>query len=499
MPEREGIELVVKEQMSGAPPGQWAMISMPTGVSGTDVLASEYMVKKGMTEEQLGLLAPTRPVIVTVHGGGWIANKAGRLDLANMYAMTPTEENLMSFNEDTIHQSTFNRAIFVEKYFEKHMDELADVLQEYLSHTAAGGFTTYSSHLSGLKYMTAFQKLIKQDRMPVRFAFAHRYCQEFYGDLAGCYLRLGDMTGMGYPHMWMVGMTLGAVDLAPPRFCTTAPVRPGFESKYMPMCYVTPGSPFYEAIYTMLKNRYRYVVNHEYADAPLDIIMDIMEKVMADNPDFTLEEMRALRLTSDHCGLYPRPDQLPRMQKLGIVISCSPNSISRSTPWLKAFGEDKADWISPIKNMLNAGVMPVIEGEGGGLTGDSPLTPMASWVALITRKNGAGDVIGPQQAIDRVSLMKMGTVWGSFFVLKEKELGSLEPGKLADFIVFNKDYFTIPEAEIPTVYPVMTVLGGKTIVLQSELAKDLGIPPVGPQKKWRSELTKRDMGELMGQ
>jgi hypothetical protein len=51
-------------------------------------------------------------------------------------------------------------------------------------------------------------------------------------------------------------------------------------------------------------------------------------------------------------------------------------------------------------------------------------------------------------------------------------------------VVLNKDYFTIPEGEIGSVFPLMTVLGGKTIVLREDLAKELGTPAVGPQEKW---------------
>lgn len=51
--------------------------------------------------------------------------------------------------------------------------------------------------------------------------------------------------------------------------------------------------------------------------------------------------------------------------------------------------------------------------------------------------------------------------------------------------MFNKNYFTVPQEEIPTVFPSMTVMRGKTRVLREELAKELGLPPVGPQKKWR--------------
>lgn len=81
----------------------------------------------------------------------------------------------------------------------------------------------------------------------------------------------------------------------------------------------------------------------------------------------------------------------------------------------------------------------------------------------------------------------MATTWASHYVLKEKEIGSLEPGKWADFVVYNKDFFTIPQDEIPTVYPLMVVLGGKTVVLREEWASELGTPAVGPQVKFLYE------------
>jgi predicted amidohydrolase YtcJ len=89
--------------------------------------------------------------------------------------------------------------------------------------------------------------------------------------------------------------------------------------------------------------------------------------------------------------------------------------------------------------------------------------------------------VAPQQAIDRETLLKMSTVWAAYFVLKEKEIGTLEPGKYADIVVFNKDYLSVPVEEIGTVYPVMTVLGGKIVVLREEFGRELGMTAVGPQ------------------
>jgi cytosine/adenosine deaminase-related metal-dependent hydrolase len=75
----------------------------------------------------------------------------------------------------------------------------------------------------------------------------------------------------------------------------------------------------------------------------------------------------------------------------------------------------------------------------------------------------------------------MMTTWASHYLMKEKELGSLEVGKYADFVILNKDYFTIPEDQIPTAFPLATVLGGKESVLRKELADEWGVQPIGPQ------------------
>ena len=83
-----------------------------------------------------------------------------------------------------------------------------------------------------------------------------------------------------------------------------------------------------------------------------------------------------------------------------------------------------------------------------------------------------------------VTLMKMMTVWGSDFMLKPNEIGTLEPGKWADFVVLNKDYFTVPEEDIPNVYPLMTVLGGRPTFIRAEFAGEQTLSPIGAQIKF---------------
>ena len=489
-----GIELVIKEQMSHSLPGQWALIRLPSGPNRVGVgvpymEAAKAGTGNAMTRKELDALAPKLPVMITATGGPFIVSTAGRDNLLEMYGVEPTDENEAAAISG---RNVFERTL-PHIYFAKHLDELADVLEEELRHTAAGGYTTFSSHIVGLTLMPAYQKLAREERMPMRFAFAHRFCNELEPDQAQCFLRLGDWAGMGNKYFWNTGVTLGSSDGGAPRFCSTMEPLPEYRKPGSPWlterCGLKPGSPYYKAIYTALRTRYRYVAGHVFADKSMDTLMDIMERVMEENPDITLDFMRSLRVSSDHCGFYPRPEQLPRMKRLGIILSCNPSYVERNAPWLRVFGEDKGNWIVPIKNILDAGVMVAAETDGASqqvsFSVDNPVTPMTNLVLYLSRKSSRGELVGPAQAIDRVSALKMQTVWASFYVLREKELGTLEPGKFADFVVFNKDYFTVPQEEIPTVFPLMTVMGGKTRVLREELAKELGLPPVGPQKKWR--------------
>lgn len=475
----KSIELVVKEQMARPLPGQWAMIGLPGEVTGIGGL---YLDTQQLSRQQLDQWAPKLPVVITGSNENTLINTAARNDFLMYYEVEPTDAN----EEAALTMGNiFSRSLIADRYFDNHFDELPDVLFKHLRNHAAGGYTTYSSHIQGMRYMPAFRTLAAEGRMPLRFGFSHRYCQSIEPDQPGCFLRVGDWQGIGGDYYWNVGLTLGGLDAGPPTICTTMEAAAEYKSREY--CILQEGNSYWKAIHAALRSRYRYVVNHLYGDKPLDLVMDILELIMRENPSYTPEFVRSLRTSSDHCGLYPRPDQLPRAARLGMTFSCGARMIDRSAPWLKVYGLDKANRISPVKSMIKNGIRPVAEMEGLGYdTGTGP-TPWAINYEFITRKNMRGELIAPEEAVDRFEAMKMATTWASYYVLREKTLGSLEAGKLADFVVYNKDYFTIPQEEIPTVYPLMVVMGGEPIVVREEFGKDIGMATVGPQVKFLFE------------
>ena len=82
------------------------------------------------------------------------------------------------------------------------------------------------------------------------------------------------------------------------------------------------------------------------------------------------------------------------------------------------------------------------------------------WLGVWVTREVDGRVFRPEDRMDRVTVMKAWTVWPADF-LERDDLGSLEPGKLADLIVIDKDYFTVPEPEINNIKTLMTVIDGQ--------------------------------------
>ena len=479
----QGVQLVLRENAWGGgdtPEVQWLEVQLASGRNGTGGLGQRYLDQGPMTRERLDALAPRKPVFLQAERA-YLMNTAARDDFLKLFHLSPTEET----ESAAIVDPQIGRALLTERYFQTRVPLLADILEDGLRHFAALGITAFSTHIIGFPLHDAYTKLSREGRMPVRFGFAHRNCQAVAMDVSGCFARLGDMAGMGNEYFWNIGVTLGGLDTEPPAFCSTLPAPPAIKSQEK--CNAAADSHYAKAIYTALRSHLRYVANHVKGDKSTDLFLDIIEQAMRDDPSMDLDYMRALRITADHCSFYPRQDQIPRMARLGMHLSCGPKEVDAMGAHLKVYGEQYANRIAPVKSMLEGGLIVANEGAGSGLEDVTP-TVFARYVPFLTRRRADGMVVAPQEAVDRVTLLKMSTVWAARYLLREKEIGTLETGKLADFVVLNKDYFTIPEPDIPTAFPLMVVTGGKTIVLREEYAKELGAAPAGPQLRFQYQV-----------
>ena len=219
---------------------------------------------------------------------------------------------------------------------------------------------------------------------------------------------------------------------------------------------------------------------HTGGDKDIDQFMDIIEDASKE-AGFTPEEIRAKRHAFDHLGLAPRPEQYERIKRLGMITSgTSIFHYARSARVAEDYGEEYTNWVVPRKSLADAGIMNAFET-------DTPLSQHGGTLFDVAaydlhRRDKNGKVHAPGERIERERELKVLTTWGAYYLLKEKVLGSIEPGKFGDLIVIDRDYLTVPQEEISEIEVLATMVGGKFVFAGRDFAAENGMNPVGYQK-----------------
>jgi predicted amidohydrolase YtcJ len=99
---------------------------------------------------------------------------------------------------------------------------------------------------------------------------------------------------------------------------------------------------------------------------------------------------------------------------------------------------------------------------------DTPVTPMsplqAVWSA-VNRVSRTGKVIGPDQRVTPLEGLRAVTIDAAWQEHDEKLKGSIEAGKLADFVVLAENPLTVDPAHIKDIKVLETIVGGKTVFM----------------------------------
>ena len=96
------------------------------------------------------------------------------------------------------------------------------------------------------------------------------------------------------------------------------------------------------------------------------------------------------------------------------------------------------------------------------------MNPLISFGAFVTRQDANGLPDGgwfPEQRLDREEALKSITIWPAYAAFMENDVGSISPGKLADFVVLDRDIMTVPAYDILGTQVRRTVVGGRTVYL----------------------------------
>ncbi len=199
---------------------------------------------------------------------------------------------------------------------------------------------------------------------------------------------------------------------------------------------------------------------HAVGNEAVDQLMDVIDLALKEHP-------RADHRHRIEHALGPRTSSIRRMKRLGVVVSTHPQ-------WLFGWGDkwqglrmrENEIGVIPLRSYLRAGI-PVAMGA------DPPAFPahqpqMALWQAgaRVTREGYRYD---PAEGISVDQALRVQTMGGAYAGFQEKEIGSIEKGKEADMVVWDRDFYTIPQDEIPRVKAELTMVRGKIVYGAKEM------------------------------
>ncbi len=181
----------------------------------------------------------------------------------------------------------------------------------------------------------------------------------------------------------------------------------------------------------------------------IDAFLDQIEAINKEHP------VKNLRWALAHVNQIDE-SQIERMKKLGMVAAVHPWAVINGAIMRDGFGDGVYD-MPPLRTIQNSGI---VWGLGTDGTAANQYLPFTTLAFAVTGKMVGGTKVN-RQTISREDALIAHTRKNAFLVFEENNLGSIQPGKLADLIVLDRDYLTIPADQIREIKPVLTMVGGR--------------------------------------
>lgn len=162
-------------------------------------------------------------------------------------------------------------------------------------------------------------------------------------------------------------------------------------------------------------------------------------------------------------------EAIEQMAELGVNADMQPAWLHLdSRTLLQQFGYDRMTWFQPLRAIISQGVIA-----GGGSDHMQKIGSLRSinfydpwkgmWVAMTRKAKWVDQPVHEEQALSRVEAIRFYTINNAYLMFAEKDRGSLEQGKLADFIVIDQDILTCDIDDIPEMKVLKTYIGGKLV------------------------------------
>lgn len=183
----------------------------------------------------------------------------------------------------------------------------------------------------------------------------------------------------------------------------------------------------------------------------IDAFLDQIEAINREHP------IKGLRWELAHVNQIDAA-QIERMKKLGMYASVHPWAVMNGGIMRDLFGDGVND-MPPFKTLQDSGI---VWGLGSDGTAANLSMPFATLTLAVTGRMAGGMKVN-SQTIGREDALIAHTRRDAFLLFQEDNLGSIQKGKLADLVVLDRDYLTVPADQIKDIKPTMTIVGGRIV------------------------------------
>ncbi len=406
-----------------------------------------------LTRKQLDEVAPDNPVSVNHRGGhtSWYNSKA--LELAGITKDTPDPEHGRFFRgsdgELTGRVAELARGVFrnvgIRETFTREQERERNLagMKHISTLMTATGLTSVHDAGAGRDRILAYEDARRAGELRHRVFFLVSGTDTFSGfKAAGIYTGFGDE--------WI---RVGPVKFAADGSASERTMRmstPYVGTDDYGILTMTQDD-IYEAVDDAHSHDFRVGI-HANGDVTIDMVLKAYERTLAKWPD----PDRRHRI--EHCSLV-NPDLLRRIKAIGGIPTPFWTYVHYHGEKWKAYGDEKMQWMFAHRSFLDAGIVV----PGASDYGPGPFEPLMAIQSMVTRKDYNGRVWGANQKVTVDEALKIATVNGAWASKEEHLKGSITAGKLADFVMLERDPHDVNPDEIKSITIARTVVGGKTV------------------------------------